>query len=1097
MKFIADLHIHSHFSRATSRTLDPEHIALWAQKKGIAVVGTGDFTHPGWLAELKDKLTDAPGQTSGPGLYRLQPQIQESVDRQTHKSCLKPVHFVLTGEISCIYKKGGITRKVHHLLMMPDMASVARFNERLEKIGNIRSDGRPILGLDSRNLLEIALEASDRAFLIPAHVWTPWFSVFGSKSGFDSMEECFEDLTCHIRAVETGLSSDPAMNRMLSALDKYQLISNSDAHSPEKLGREANIFDTGLSYDHITSAIAGGEGFLGTIEFFPEEGKYHLDGHRKCEMRLYPDDTRELNSECPKCGAGVTVGVLNRVQALADRAAPELSRPFFSLIPLREVLSELFGCGPCTKRVTIAYEKLLNDLGPELDILLHANITDVSRCGPQLLGEALKRMRERRVICQEGYDGEYGVIRLFEAGEIATLAGQKKLFEEPAQIESKKTPGRASLKKRGLDSDSPINAGLKEPYVKTDPVLGPLNLEQKAAVTHQGENLLIIAGPGTGKTKTLTHRIAYIIQTKQAEPNEILALTFTRKAAREMERRICELLSPIPPKDSNDSKDNGNQNSVTVATFHKFCLNILKYDGHRIGIASEFALCSEADAAILAQSAISETNKGIKDKGVKKISPAKFLRERARIKFEQILGHTVQDSDTRLLSAIDHYDNRLNELAMIDLDGLELNAMGLLKLYPEVAYAQALAFPWIFVDEYQDTNAAQVAILKHIVCAGNVKLCAIGDPDQAIYGFRGTGAQTCLGFMEEFSPAATILLFKNYRSSPFILAAAAGVMGKSAPLECQGQKGTRIEVACCRTEAEEAEMIVEQIERLLGGTSHFSINTGRVSYGAKTENIGFGDIAILYRLNAMGDALHTAIDRAGIPAIRSGQTPLVNKAPADILWRFFQAIQYPGNSYYQQRYKSLVEEREISPIASPEAFPIHSICSPAKLIETALEFHGIAVDSDESRCAVSRLCHLADEADSIPSLLESITLDRGVDHELLIGDRVALMSLHAAKGLEWPVVFIVGCEAQLMPCRLFSDKSEEEERRLFYVGITRARSCLILSHAQNRTLNGRVLSSDPSPFLDLVPGHCVCPLKRQWKATPKHKQLSLFDVSVG
>jgi len=328
MKFIADLHIHSHFSRATSKTLDPEHLALWAQKKGISVVGTGDFTHPGWVSELKEKLVEAEN-----GLFKLRPDLQKTVDAGLPPSCPGPARFLLSGEISCIYKKNGKTRKVHHLILMPDMASVVKFNKQLDRIGNIKSDGRPILGLDSRDLLEVTLEASDSPFFIPAHVWTPWFSVFGSKSGFDTLEECFEDLTGHIYALETGLSSDPPMNRLLSALDRYLLVSNSDAHSPGKLGREANLFDTDMDYNHITRAMTDGKGFMGTIEFYPEEGKYHLDGHRKCQVRLHPQETMDLEGLCPKCGKPLTVGVSTGYTSLRTVTHPNFPKIFSASSP--------------------------------------------------------------------------------------------------------------------------------------------------------------------------------------------------------------------------------------------------------------------------------------------------------------------------------------------------------------------------------------------------------------------------------------------------------------------------------------------------------------------------------------------------------------------------------------------------------------------------------------------------------------------------------------------------------------------------------------------------------------------------------------------
>ena len=438
-KFIADLHIHSRFSRATSRDLDPEHLALWAQKKGIKVVGTGDFTHPGWVSELQEKLIEAEQ-----GLFRLKPDLAESIKSEVPASCQGSPRFMLTSEISCIYKKNDKTRKVHHLILLPDFDSVLKLNRRLEQIGNIRSDGRPILGLDSRNLLEIVLETSDQAFLIPAHVWTPWFSLFGSKSGFDDIEECFEDLTPHIHALETGLSSDPPMNRLLSQLDPYLLVSNSDAHSPAKLGRESNLFETALNYDAIIRAMTDGQGFSGTIEFFPEEGKYHLDGHRKCQVRLHPEETKSRNGICPVCGKLVTVGVFHRVDDLADREHPKNTKPFFSLIPLTEILTEIHGCGPATKKVTHIYEGLIKTLGPELPILMDASLEKIEQTGGILLSKAIDRMRNNNVIRQEGYDGEYGVIRLFDDGEKEELLGQAVL----SKIKPKKKYREAKTRKK-------------------------------------------------------------------------------------------------------------------------------------------------------------------------------------------------------------------------------------------------------------------------------------------------------------------------------------------------------------------------------------------------------------------------------------------------------------------------------------------------------------------------------------------------------------------------------------------------------------------------------------------------------------------------
>ncbi|WP_249044842.1 endonuclease Q family protein, partial [Crossiella equi] len=420
MRFYADLHIHSKYSRACSRDCDLEHLTWWARRKGIALVGTGDFTHPAWYAHLRETLVEAE-----PGLYRLQPDLDRDINRTLPASCADTdVRFMLSVEISTIYKRGDKTRKVHHLIYMPDLAAAGEFNRRLAKIGNIGSDGRPILGLDSRDLLEIALESSPDAYLVPAHVWTPWFAVLGSKSGFDAIEDCYLDLADHIFAVETGLSSDPEMNWQVSGLDKYRLVSNSDAHSPPMLGREATVFDTELDYYRLRHALRTGEGFAGTAEFFPEEGKYHLDGHRKCDIRFNPAETRAHDSRCPVCEKPLTVGVLSRVNDLADRPLghrPENAAPFRSLVPLPEIMSEILGVGPKSKKVMTELDRLTTALGPELAILDELPI-DLIADQHELLGEAITRLRRGQVIRDSGYDGEYGVIRLFEPGELRRRA---------------------------------------------------------------------------------------------------------------------------------------------------------------------------------------------------------------------------------------------------------------------------------------------------------------------------------------------------------------------------------------------------------------------------------------------------------------------------------------------------------------------------------------------------------------------------------------------------------------------------------------------------------------------------------------------------
>jgi DNA helicase II / ATP-dependent DNA helicase PcrA len=358
MKFIADFHVHSHFSRSTAKNLDLENLYIAAQLKGITVIGTGDFTHPGWFSEIKEKLTPAE-----PGLFKLKESIAKRCDQRVPISCRGVVRFILVSEISNIYKKNKKVRKNHNLVFLPNLDLAEKFNSKLDKIGNIKSDGRPILGLDARDLLEILLETTDNGFLIPAHIWTPWFSLLGSKSGFDSIEECFEDLSSYIFAVETGLSSDPLMNWRVSALDGRTLVSNSDAHSPLKLGREANIFNTKLSYSSIKKTIKKGDpkSFIGTYEFYPEEGKYHIDGHRKCNVSFWPEQTRKCDGKCPVCGKPLTLGVLYRVDELSDRPEgekPEKALPFFNIIPLIEILSDVLEVGPGSKKVMRNYMTL-------------------------------------------------------------------------------------------------------------------------------------------------------------------------------------------------------------------------------------------------------------------------------------------------------------------------------------------------------------------------------------------------------------------------------------------------------------------------------------------------------------------------------------------------------------------------------------------------------------------------------------------------------------------------------------------------------------------------------------------------------------------
>jgi len=404
MKFIADLHLHSKYSRATSRDMEVETLALWAKRKGVKLLGTGDFTHPLYFLDLKSKL-----RSLGNGLFVLKEDPQGT-------------HFMLTAEVSNMFTQGGRGRRVHTLIFAPSFEVVERINSQLGKLGRLGSDGRPIFGFSAKDLLKMVLDISPDCLLIPAHAWTPWFSIFGANSGFDSIPECFAEESKHIYSIETGLSSDPEMNWRLSALDDITLISNSDAHSPGKIGREANIFDCELSYPAITQAIRKKDPrkILFTIEFFPEEGKYHFDGHRNCNILFSPQETKKHNALCPVCGKRLTVGVMNRVEELADRpegAVPAKAIPALHMVPLDEIIADVLRVGANSTSVEKEYLRLVERGGSEFDILLELSPEELSSFTPPLILEGILRVREGRLKITPGYDGVFGKIQIFSAAE--------------------------------------------------------------------------------------------------------------------------------------------------------------------------------------------------------------------------------------------------------------------------------------------------------------------------------------------------------------------------------------------------------------------------------------------------------------------------------------------------------------------------------------------------------------------------------------------------------------------------------------------------------------------------------------------------------
>lgn len=436
MRFIADLQIHSKYSRATSKEMVLEEIDRWAGNKGIHVMGTGDFTHPAWFKEIKEKLEPAE-----PGLFQLKKQFK----LPTLRGNLSETRFMLEVEISGIYSREGRVYRVHNMIFAPDMETAEKINTQLSWIGNLASDGRPILGIDSREVVKIVLNANPKAVVIPAHAWTPWFSVFGSMSGFDTLEACFGEYTKHIFAIETGLSSDPVMNWRLSQLDNISLVSNSDSHSLPRIGREANIFDVEPSYDNIMDAIKSRDPkkFLATIEFFPEEGKYHFDGHRLCGICFSPEETKKHKNICPKCGKALVIGVLNRVEQLADR--PEIKTqfknnmhhhenriPFYNLIPLDEVVSKTLGGAVTSIKVKTEYANLIKQFGGEFNILMELSPDEMkSKKVDSRLIQGIMAIREGKIrFTRPGYDGEYGIMEFTEpvTGKPVVREEQKSLF---------------------------------------------------------------------------------------------------------------------------------------------------------------------------------------------------------------------------------------------------------------------------------------------------------------------------------------------------------------------------------------------------------------------------------------------------------------------------------------------------------------------------------------------------------------------------------------------------------------------------------------------------------------------------------------------
>ena len=1133
MKFIADFHVHSHFSRATAKNLDFENLYIAAQLKGITVIGTGDFTHPGWFAEIKEKLIPAES-----GMFKLKKEFSQLCDQRVPVSCRREVRFMLVSEISNIYKKNKKTRKNHNLVFLSDLNQAENFVSKLDKIGNIKSDGRPILGLDARNLLELLLETDDQAFLVPAHIWTPWFSLLGSKSGFDSIDECFEDLTPYIFAVETGLSSDPEMNWRISALDGMTLISNSDAHSPLKLGREANLFDTQLSFSAIKSAVKSGdpEKFVGTLEFYPEEGKYHLDGHRNCHVRSWPDKTKKQGGLCPACKKPMTLGVLYRVEELADRppgVKPEKYHPYSNIIPLMEILSEVLKVGPNSKKVRGSYNDLLKKLGSELDILTSLDMDMIDSAGIPLLGEAIMKVRQNDVDLLPGYDGEFGKIKIFNPEERQEFQGQKPLFftgsTQPALHKKESQNETASILfqqfSKAVSQSSTAEYMLKE----------TLNPRQRQAVENNKGAMIIIAGPGTGKTRTITRKIAFLTLKKEVPSENILAVTFTNKAALEMRRRLEILLKKSKIK-------------TFVGTFHSLCFHILNEQEHH-----SYTIIDEKDRELLLNDAIKRVKSS--DTSVK-IKPKRLLEQIVSAK-QNILDPSewLRENDDpnkkSFYTVYRCYQELLDIQRLCDYEDLIFKTVRLLETNNQIALSYRKLFQYVFVDEYQDLNHGQYRIIKALVPPGNGKnICVVGDPNQSIYGFRGSSSEYFKRFVEDYPDTQVIKLTQNYRSTQTILDGSYQVIQSQDENSFEERiysnlEGTKtISIVEAGSEKAEAVAIGKTIEKLMGGTGFHSIDFGRENGQQHLSNLSFSDFAVLYRTSEQHKVLSQIFDAAGIPYQIVSRENVFNSERIGDLLSLLKVIEGAGSFIDFERSSKIItpamNKRSLeifknwcvkkrfsleTAINNARRFPIKELgkTQQIKLVDIANELFKIKQKTEnmsmgeklpfiseylrlsksdhwdeKTKESLNRMAELYIHTDvNIKDFLKTCSLQTDTDMYRNQSEHVALMTMHASKGLEFSVVFICGCESGLLPFQPGdADTTDiEEERRLFYVAMTRAKHRLFITFSNKRKRFGKIEKKTLSPFAREIEKNLITHETNalQKKTKTGQRQLKLFS----
>jgi superfamily I DNA/RNA helicase len=833
------------------------------------------------------------------------------------------------------------------------------------------------------------------------------------------------------------------MNWRVSSLDKYRLVSNSDAHSPAALAREATLFRGEPDY----FAVKDGRGLAGTLEFFPEEGKYHADGHRACNINWAPDQTRRNGGRCPECGKPLTIGVLSRVEDLADRPNGFTREGHVEhLIQLHEVLGEINGVGAKSKTVEAQLNHLVAALGSELDILRRIPVDVIGQAGGDHLREAITRLRRGQVRRVPGYDGEYGVITLFEPGELRNRSSAPQLetlFDMPAAVPQQRRAepavGRAAVPKvkepkkaappppippppSPHEPFEPMLAGMEE--VGTG-LLDRLDAMQRVAASAPGGPLLIVAGPGTGKTRTLTHRIAYLCAELGVFPERCLAITFTRRAAEELRDRLENLLGDVAE-------------DITVGTFHSVGLSILRENAKAAGLPANWRIADDTERA--------------------------QAREQAG------------DDDLA-------YTKLLRQQELVDLDDLITMPVDLLRDEPALVEQYRKRWQWIFVDEYQDVDETQYELLR-LLSPADGNLCAIGDPDQAIYSFRGADVKYFLRFNQDFEDARLVRLTRNYRSSAPILAAAVQAIAPSSLV-----RGRRLDPARLDPEsplvgryfaasaADEADFVLRTVDELVGGLSHRSLDSGRIDSRAIVPGtLSFSDIAVLYRTDAQAAAIVEALSRAGVPVQKRSHNRLRDRAGVQVIARELRHADGLGGSL-AARVKltaQVLAQRYAAPTLDAEHLAPEDIWAAAELLMPLAQRIG----------------------EDLGRFLQEIATGAEVDALDPRAQAVNLLTLHAAKGLEFPVVFLVGCEDGLLPMRWPGAKAADddiaEERRLFFVGLTRAQDRLYVTHAARRFRHGTEREQTPTPFLDAIDVGLFERMGDRVPGRPKDRQLRLL-----